>query len=414
MRVRSPLLTLPLLTLPFLLSACAPSQAKPLEVLNPEKTSAPISARLVISDLNQPLFMLPLPDKSGRVLVTERTGAILILDPKTGRVEDTPFLDISKSITTRGEGGVLGLALSPNFADDGTFFLNVTNRKGDTEIRRYAVPKTTPYQADPASENVIMRIEQPYSNHNAGWIGFDPASGLLLIPTGDGGSGGDPLEAGQDPQTLLGKILRIDVTKDSFPNDDLRDYAIPPGNTFTDPKDGKLEIFTMGLRNPWRCSVDPVTGDLFIGDVGQNKVEEIDRLDLTDSSVNFGWDTREGTRRFEGKDDPAFTDPVAEYTHGFGPREGKSLTGGYVYNGPIEALKRHYIFGDYVTGNIWSIPVSKLNNEQTVASADFNILTDALFPDEDERPNITSFGEDADGNLYILSIDGDIYKIEGG
>ena len=256
MRVRSPLLTLPLLTLPFLLSACAPSQAKPLEVLNPEKTSAPISARLVISDLNQPLFMLPLPDKSGRVLVTERTGAILILDPKTGRVEDTPFLDISKSITTRGEGGVLGLALSPNFADDGTFFLNVTNRKGDTEIRRYAVPKTTPYQADPASEDVIMRIEQPYSNHNAGWIGFDPASGLLLIPTGDGGSGGDPLEAGQDPQTLLGKILRIDITKDSFPNDDLRDYAIPPGNTFTDPKDGKLEIFTMGLRNPWRCSVD--------------------------------------------------------------------------------------------------------------------------------------------------------------
>ena len=237
---------------------------------------------------------------------------------------------------------------------------------------------------------------------------------MLLIPTGDGGSGGDPLEAGQDPQTLLGKILRIDVTKDSFPNDDLRDYAIPPGNTFTDPKDGKLEIFTMGLRNPWRCSVDPVTGDLFIGDVGQNKVEEIDRLDLTDSSVNFGWDTREGTRRFEGKYDPAFTDPVAEYTHGFGPREGKSLTGGYVYNGPIEALKRHYIFGDYVTGNIWSIPVSKLNNEQTVASADFNILTDALFPDEDERPNITSFGEDADGNLYILSIDGDIYKIEGG
>jgi len=168
----------------------------------------------------------------------------------------------------------------------------------------------------------------------------------------------------------------------------------------------------MGLRNPWRASVDPVTGDLFIGDVGQNKVEEIDRLDLSDSSVNYGWDTREATRRFEGPDDPAFTNPVAEYTHGYGPREGKSLTGGYVYNGPIEALKRHYIFGDYVTGNVWSVPVSQMANDgQTVTSKDFNILTDALFPDEDERPSITSFGEDADGNLYILSISGEIFMI---
>jgi len=204
MRFRSTLLACPLIALPLVITACTASEAKPIITPAPVEATPSISARLVISDLDQPLFMQPLPDDTGRVLVTERTGAILILDPKTGAVEDTPFLDISKSITTRGEGGVLGLALSPNFTADGIFFLNVTNNKGDTEIRRYAVPKSTPNQADPKSEDIIMRIDQPYSNHNAGWIGFDPATGLLLVPTGDGGSGGDPLEAGQDSQTLLG------------------------------------------------------------------------------------------------------------------------------------------------------------------------------------------------------------------
>jgi len=376
MRIHSALLALPLSILPLAATACSAEPTPAAAATVDETPVAALTARKVAAGLNQPLFLGILPDGTDRLMIMERTGALRIFDPKTGAIAPTPFMDISKSISLRGEGGLLGLAFSPDYAANKTFFVN----------------------------------KQPYSNHNAGWIGFDPATGFLLIPTGDGGSGGDPLEAGQDTQSLLGKILRIDVTRDDFPDDDLRDYAIPKGNTFTNPDDGRPEIFTMGLRNPWRASVDPVTGDLFIGDVGQNKVEEIDRLDLSDNSVNFGWDTREGTRRFEGADSDAFTDPVAEYSHGYSARKGKSVTGGYVYNGPIEALKRHYVFGDFVSGNIWSIPEAKLINGQTVASTEFNILTDALFPDEDDRPNITSFGEDAAGNLYIR----DIFIIEGG
>jgi len=411
MRIHSALLALPLCILPLAATACYAEPTPAAAAAVEDTPAAPLRVRKIASDLNQPLFLEVLPDGTDRLMIMERTGALRILDPKTGAISPTPFMDISSTISLRGEGGLLGLAFSPDYKNDGMVYVNVTNKKGDTEIRRYKTSGKD--SANPETGDIILKIKQPYSNHNAGWIGFTP-SGLLLVPTGDGGSGGDPLEAGQDTQTLLGKILRIDVTGDDFPDDDLRDYAIPKGNTFTDADKGLPEIFTVGLRNPWRASIDSVTGDLFIGDVGQNKLEEIDRLDLSDATVNFGWDTREGTRRFEGKDSPAFTPPIAEYSHGYSERKGKSVTGGYVYNGPIERLKRQYIFGDFISSNIWSIPVDTLKKGQTIASEDFTVLTDELFPDEDDRPNITSFGEDAEGNLYILTIGGDIFIIEAG
>jgi len=373
----------------------------------------PVTARRLVSGLTQPVYLEALPDGSGRLIVLELTGVARIIDPETGILGTVPFIDVSTSISTTGEGGLLGLAFSPNFSDDRAFFVNVTNLNGDTEIRRYTTFLNTPDQGDPATEDVILQISQPFSNHNAGWIGFD-AAGFLIIPTGDGGGAGDPLELAQDPMSLLGKVLRLDVSSDDFPGDDLRDYSIPAGNTFSDPSNGAPEIFAIGLRNPFRASIDPITGDLFIGDVGQNAIEEIDRLDLTDSSTNFGWDTREGTQSFEGANDPSFTDPVAEYPHGASPIEGTSVTGGYVYNGPLETLDRQYIFGDFITGNIWSVPEASLIGGQTVPNTDFTILTNTLLPDSETAPlgNISSFGEDAEGNLFILTISGNIFAIE--
>ena len=375
----------------------------------------PIALREVVTGLDQPLYLEELPDGSGRLLVLERAGIIQIVDPANGAVAAIPFLDVTATTSTEGERGLLGLAFSPDFATDNTFYLNITNLAGDTELRRYQTFASLPDQGDPLTEDIILQIAQPFNNHNGGWIGFD-ANGFLIFPTGDGGGAGDPMELAQNPNSLLGKVLRLDVNGDDFPGDDERDYAIPAGNTFANGIGGAPEIFALGLRNPFRSSIDPVTGDLFMGDVGQDEIEEIDRLDLSDASANFGWDEREGTQSFEGPDDPALTDPVTEYPHGAGPLEGNSVTGGYVYNGPLEALDRNYIFADFETANIWAVPERELIVGNTVPNTSFEILTNTLDapPTSSALSLISSFGEDAEGNLYIISITGTIFVIEAG
>ena len=370
-----------------------------------------IAVRRVGTGFTQPLGLIALPDGSGGVLVLEKTGRVRLLDPDTGVIDSVDFADLSASISTAGEGGLLGLALSPDFATDRQVYIHVNNLAGDTEIRRLETFPATPDQVDPATSDVILTFSQPDDNHNAGWIGFD-SNDLLIFPTGDGGGAGDPSDFAQNTQSLLGKVLRIDPSSDDFPSDASRDYAIPAGNTFTDPANGLPEIFAVGLRNPFQSSFDPASGDLLIGDVGQAALEEVSRLPMTDSSFNFGWAVREGTAFFKGADQPEFTAPVAEYPRGVGPREGRSITGGLVYQGPVEALQDMYIFGDFISDNIWGIPVADLVNGQTVAASDFTILTTDFAPNLGSLTSITAFGTDETGNLYIVSLNGEVFRLE--
>ncbi len=364
--------------------------------------------RQIGTGFSQPLYIEPIPGTSS-LAVVEKGGLIRVLDPSTGNIASVALLDVSADVSTDGERGLLGLAFSPDFASDGVIYVNLTNTSGDTEIRRYEMFSGSSTQADPATADIIFTTPQPAANHNAGWIGFSN-DGLLYVPLGDGGGGGDPNENAQDVNEVLGKILRLDVSGDDFPADDARDYAIPATNPFSGGG-GRPEIFAIGVRNPFRCSLDPVTGDLFIGDVGQNAVEEVDRLPANGAGMNFGWDTREGTQTFEGPDEAGFTDPVAEYGHGSGPMQGNSITGGYVYRGPVTNIQDHYVFGDFVSGNYWSVPVGDLATGSTVASGDFQRLNDLYPPDTGTIGNISSFGLDQNGDLLLVEYGGSVYRL---
>ncbi|MFN7057143.1 PQQ-dependent sugar dehydrogenase, partial [Hyphomonas sp.] len=277
---------------------------------------------------------------------------------------------------------------------------------------RYRVNAANALLADPVTEETLITIDRPRANHNAGWIGSG-ADGFLYIPTGDSGGGGDPDNVAQNPNSLLGKVLRIDVSGDDFPADGTRNYRIPPGNAFPGGAGGAPEIFVLGLRNPYRASFDPVSGDLLIGDVGQNAVEEINRMRPSDAGANYGWRLREGTQPYNGgANSAAFTPPVTEYTHGTGPNQGRSVTGGYVYRGPITAIRDHYVFADFISGNVWSVPEASLVVGQTLASAAFNRLNENLVPDVGTLGQISSFGLDTEGRLYIVSLGGNVFRIE--
>lgn len=359
---------------------------------------------------SQPLLVAPVPDGSGRVFVVQKTGLIRILDPDTGAIAPRPFLNVSGEVSTNSERGLLGLATAPDFATSGVFYVNLTNLAGDTEIRRYRTLAADRNRTDPASADMILRFEQPFANHNGGWIDFGP-DGFLYIGSGDGGGGGDPQNNGQNSNVLLGKILRIDVSGDSFPNDPARDYRIPGDNPFAGGG-GRGEVWALGLRNPFRASFDPVTRNLLIGDVGQNAVEEIDLMRPGDGGANFGWSIVEGTQPFKGNPQPSFVPPVAEYLHGTGPRQGNSVTGGYVYRGPVEALRGHYVFGDFVAGAIWSVPLSRLAIGSTLPSSQFTIRTQQFAPDAGAINSISSFGIDESNNLYIVDFDGEIFRVD--
>ena len=381
-----------------------------LSVTVTDRTDGGFRVRRVATGFSSPLYLTAVPDNSGRVFVVQQGGQIRILNPATGTTGATPFLDIAGTISTGGERGLLGFVLAPDFATSGSFYVYVTNPAGNIELRRYQTMSGNRDIGDPASGNVILAKAQPFANHNGGWIDFG-ADGFLYIASGDGGGGGDPQNNGQNTNVLLGKLLRIDVASDAFPNDPNRDYAIPPGNPFAS-SGGSPEIWAYGLRNPFRNSFDRVTGNLYLGDVGQNAIEEIDLIPSGQGGLNFGWSRLEGTQTFNGTPPPNATPPVAEYSHGSGPAQGNSVTGGYVYRGPVESLQGQYFFGDFIAGALWSIPATSLIQGQTFASNRFTIRTTEFAPTAGTITNIASFGVDQTNNLYIVDYDGEIFVIE--
>lgn len=386
-----------------------------IRVLDVDETITGMALRRVATGLSQPLYLEGIPG-TDRVVVLQKGGLARVLNPENGQIESVAFLDVSSQVGTDGEQGLVGMAFSPNFATDSTVYVNLTNTAGDTEIRRYRTYASNPLQLDPATSDVILRIPQIDEFHNGGWLGFGN-DGLLYIATGDGGgatAGAD--QSAQNTNSLLGKILRIDVANgvDDFPADADRDYRIPAGNAFaSNGGAGRPEIFALGLRNPWRSSFDRQTGDLFIADVGQSNREEINRMRPSDVGANYGWAVREGTAFYSGPDSASFTPPVADYGHGTGATQGRSITGGYVYRGNIGPIRNHYLFADFASNNVWSVPVSSLTVGQTLAASQFNRLNDQLVPDAGTLSSISSFGMDNDGNVYIVSIGGSVFRIEG-
>lgn len=342
--------------------------------------------QLVAQGFVNPIFLTHANDGSGRLFVAEQGGKILLL--QDGAVQAEPFLDLTGiAVESASERGLLGLAFHPDYATTGQFFVNYTDVNGDTVIARYSV-SADPNRADPASAEVLLQIDQPFRNHNGGDIAFGP-DGYLYIGLGDGGSAGDPEGNGQDLNTLLGKLLRIDVNADP--------YAVPGDNPFANSADAKPQIWAYGLRNPWRFSFDRATGDLYLGDVGQGEWEEINFQPAASAGgENYGWVLYEGNHPYAGGSSEGLVFPVTEYSHGEG---GCSVTGGYVYRGPsLPDLNGVYLFGDYCTGLVWSLYQTEAQTwvRDLFANTSFNI---------------SSFGEDQAGELYLLDHSGAIYQL---
>lgn len=340
-----------------------------------------------VDGLRSPLLLTHADDGTDRSFVVEQGGTIRIVEG--GEVASQAFLDVSDLTDARGEQGLLGLAFHPDFERNGRFFINYTDLAGDTVVASYHADDGT---ADPNSAEVVLKIDQPYANHNGGHLAFGP-DGYLYIATGDGGSAGDPQGNGQDRDALLGKLLRIDVDGDP--------YEIPPSNPFADDGEGAPEVWAYGLRNPWRFSFDGDTDTLWIGDVGQGELEEIDRVPDDKGGLNFGWNEMEGSRCYDGRDcDPSGKVlPVTEYGHDLGC----SITGGFVYRGAeFPALRGGYFFADYCSGNIWAIDAT------TRSGVEPTLLLSS------ERA-LSSFGQDDDGELYVIDIGaGEVLRVVDG
>ncbi|MCH8343186.1 MAG: PQQ-dependent sugar dehydrogenase [Planctomycetes bacterium] len=363
---------------------------------------------VLVANIGFPVFLTHAPCDFNRLFVVGKFGRISII--KDGAVLDDPFLDLTDLVVSGpNEQGLLGLAFHPDFETNGFFYVNYTRTPdGDTVVARYAV-SADPDVADPDSVQPVMLVEQPTNHHNAGWIGFGPNDGYLYIALGDGG--GEPYDTGDNAQNLdnlLGSILRIDVDCDDFPADPNRNYGIPPDNPFVGI-DGADEIWAYGLRNPWRCSLDRETGDLYIGDVGQDAWEEVNfRPGSSAGGENYGWDCKEGTRCTAEKTcdctDPTLVDPMFEYAHA----SPAVVIGGYVYRGcAIPDLVGAYLFAD-LFGRIWRLE----HDNGTII--ELREIQDELAPVGGPPLNsVTSFGEDAFGELYLCdrTVGGKVFKI---
>jgi glucose/arabinose dehydrogenase len=372
-----------------------------------------IQVRRLATGFDQPLFVAPIPGDR-RVLVLEKSGNVMLFDPGNG--SRFLFLDASlalgtgglaRNISTAGEGGLLGIALAPDFQTTGIFVTYSTLANGDIVIRRFRTGSNG--LGNPLSQEVILTIPHPqFTNHYGGWMGYGP-DGFLYVATGDGGGAGDPLNNSQNTNSRLGKILRINLPADPFAGASPNFGSPAPGNPFL-AGGGDPYVYAYGFRNPFRASF--FAGGLLIGDVGQDRVEEIDLLGEADKGGNFGWPWREGTEAFRNGNAPSgLVPPVAEYAHGSGPREGRTVTGGYVYRGPVASLQGQYVFADYITGNIWSVPAALLVRGQTLVSSRFERRNADFAPDIGTIDQIASFGEDSSGNLYIVGLDGEIYQV---
>ena len=345
----------------------------------------------VVSGLSFPLYLTAPPADLARLFVVEKTGGIRIV--KDGVLLPDPFLDLSAQVSSGSEQGLLGLAFDPDYATTGRFVVHYTDLAGNTALVRFQV-SADPDRADPASGQVILTASQPYANHNGGQVTFGP-DGFLYLGLGDGGSAGDPENRGQDLSELLGSILRIDVrTGDP--------YTVPPDNPFIAQPNARPEVWSYGLRNPWRFSFDRANGDLYIADVGESQFEEIDVSPVAEGSgkgVNYGWSIMEGAHCFHGAgcDQSGLTLPVLEYNH----NHGCSVTGGYVYRGSaIPAVQGHYFYSDLCQG--W---VRSFRYAGGVATEETS------WPTLSTGGTIVSFGEDAAGEMYILEAGGRVSKI---
>jgi glucose/arabinose dehydrogenase len=360
-----------------------------------EDASRSVVLRRVASGLGDALYVTS-PPGDPRLFVVQQSGRILILDH--GRALPRPFLDVRRLVSAGGERGLLGLAFHPDYANNGRFFVDYTNRTGDTRVVEYRV-SSNPNRANPRSARVLLAIPQPYPNHNGGDVVFGP-DGMLYVGMGDGGSGGDPHGNGQSLGTLLGKLLRIDV---DHREGDLP-YAIPADNPFRDTAGARPEIYALGLRNPWRFSFDRTRGDLWIGDVGQNQWEEIDFVPRgTGAGANFGWSGLEGRHRYSSRtvEGGHYVAPVAEYSHAVG----NSVTGGYVYRGTaVPALRGRYVYADYASGRVWTMRAGPKPGRPTE-------ITNSLGA---ELSAVTSFGQGSGGEVYVIANGGVLYRFAAG
>ncbi len=378
-------------------TATVPDAATTLPPL-PESSTAPATTSLppgdpsqasvtatVIATLDEPIATAIAPD--GGVWLAQRDGRVVEFDPTTGESGAT-ILDISSLTTAGGERGLLSIAV-----DADHLYVDYTDQSGNSNIDVYALdPDGTPGERRP-----LLQLDQPFANHNGGGMAVGP-DGMLYVGFGDGGSGGDPLGSGQDPTSLLGSVIRIDPTPDGDSA-----YSIPPDNPFADGAEGRPEIFITGLRNPWRFAFDPVTDDLWLADVGQDRFEEVDLMLGSDGwgrGENLGWNDREGFHDFAGGDSEGFIEPVFEYPHDGNPG-GCSVTGGLVYRGgQIPELHGAYLFGDFCTARLWALSAS--DDGFAFTDLDLEVPGGAL----------TSFGVDSNGEVMLLSLTGQISRLE--
>jgi glucose/arabinose dehydrogenase len=362
-----------------------PIPAPPAVPAPPQLALAPF-----VTSLTNPLGMEQPDDGSGRLFVVEQQGVIRII--QNGSLLATPFLDITSKVYFAGESGLVGITFHPGYAQNGRFYVNyvqMVNSQRQSIIAEYKVSSTDPNQADPASERILLTVDQPpFENHKAGQLAFGP-DGFLYFGLGDGGSEGDPFGNGQNTQVLLGKLMRIDVnsTSGSLP------YAIPADNPFV-RAGGRPEIWAYGLRNPWRFSFDASSGRLFLADVGQDAWEEVD---LIQKGGNYGWNTMEASHCFNppsGCNTAGLILPITEYSHS----EGNAVIGGFVYHGSsIPALQNVYLFGDFGTGKIWGLQETSGTWTRTLLSS--------------TGKNISAFGRDQNGELYAVDYAGAVWKI---
>jgi glucose/arabinose dehydrogenase len=385
----------------LVLPGCGDSSTSPTTTPSPSGTcgagtpvpgTPTLATVLVARGLSSPLDLQVAPGDQSRLFVVEQPGRIRVI--RDGALVATPFLDISGRISAGGEQGLLGLAFHPGYAQNGRFFVNYTDRSGDTHIAEFhGTPGTD--AADAGSERLLLFVTQPFSNHNGGGLAFG-RDGMLYIGLGDGGNAGDPLRNGQSLLTFLGKMLRIDVDRGS-------PYAVPADNPFRANAAVLPEIWAYGLRNPWRFAFDRATGDLFIADVGQGQWEEIDvGLASRGGGENYGWNITEGNHCFQpavGCPTAGMTLPVLEYDHD----QGCSVTGGVVYRGcRLPGYAGTYFYADYCTHFVRSF---RLEGGRAVDPRDWTaVLGRGL-----DRP--TSFGVDADGEIYIVDQDGEVYRV---
>lgn len=361
------------------------------------QTTAPVQPSLatqeVVTSLGRPVYLTAPPGDS-RLFVVLQSGRIRII--QNDQLLPNTFLDISGQVSGGNEQGLLSMAFHPDYASNGYFYVNYTDNSGDTRVVRYSVSAGDNNQADAGSAFPIITVAQEFGNHNGGHVAFGE-DGMLYIPMGDGGSANDPNGRGQDPATLLGSLLRIDVDGGS-------PYAVPAGNPFASGQGGAPEVWAYGLRNPWRIAFDPVDNVLYVADVGQNTFEEVNAVSSSSTPVNYGWGTMEASACFNpssGCDQSGLTLPVAEYDHG----EGCSITGGYAYRGSaVQGIWGHYFYSDYCTGFLRSF---RLAGSVATQAREWNVGSIG---------NVYSFGQDAAGELYILSSNngGTVYRLVQG